>query len=128
MQEKSGIGLGGLIIIGFLVWFFFFRVDYKDYWYDGYGQAWVQYCGSYESNDCSSHPAEYLTVTHDNKDKAAYKEDKWVHDFTIYFKNGGWIGAEGTCDKAASGYSYDRVCKVTSYDEYGNWYSYIIHN
>lgn len=128
MNEKGGIGLGGLIVIIFLVWFFFFRVDYKDYWYDGYGNAFVTYCGQNYSYDCESHPTEYLPVYHIEKAKAASDVDKWIHTWKISFNNGGYVEAEGTCHEASSAVTFKRVCYAFAYDDYGNQAKYEIHD
>lgn len=130
MGNNNG-GTGGsllaLILLGVAIWFFFFRVDYNDYWYDGDGSAYVTYCGNIFNQDCSAHPTEYLRVYHNEKAKAAYGGG-YIHNFTIYFNNGGYIEAEGRCAKAADSLSFDRVCYVDSVSDSRESYRYEIHN
>lgn len=120
MESKGGLGLGSIIVIGFLVWFFFIRVDYKDVWWSGTETQRVIYCGNTIDPHCSTGDVYYVPVTHLSKDGD-------VHTFEIAFKNGGYIETEGTCDQAAKGmYDYDRFCRTTGTDLYGNSYMYVI--
>jgi hypothetical protein len=120
MNEKGGIGLGGLIIIAILIWFFFIRVDYKDVWWKGTATQRVIYCGSAIDPHCSEGETYYVPVTHIERSGSS-------HVFEINFNNGGHIETEGSCDKAANGmYDFDRFCRTTGYDEYGNSSMYII--
>ena len=127
MQERAGGGLITLFLIGLAIWFFFFRIDYSDFWYDGTGNAFVTYCGSIYDQDCSAHPTEYLRVVHHSREKSAFNTGDF-HTFEIVFKNGGYVEAEGRCSKAAEGLTFDRVCYVDAEDDYGNTNRYEIHN
>ena len=129
-QAHTSSGIGGLIILGIIIyaiWFFFIRVDYHDFWYNGSGYAFVTYCGRIGVEDCDAHPTEYLPVDHIEKAKSATGGGD-IHVFEISFNNGGSIEVEGFCYQAASGLSYDRVCITTHVADDGNWYRYQIHN
>lgn len=120
MQEKSGGGIIALILIGLAVWFFFFRVDYKDVWWSGTATQRIIYCGDAIDPQCSTGSTYYLPVTH-------IERSGDYHAFEIDFNNGGSLETEGYCDKAAKGmYDFDRFCRTTGYDEYGNSSMYII--
>lgn len=129
-MQKQGWGVGGIIflaIVGFLIWWFFIRVDYHDFWYSGTGQAYVTYCGPIDNQNCDAHSAEYLTVDHIEKAKSATTGNP-LHTFKIHFRDGSSVEAEGGCYQAADGLSFDRVCYVDSVGEDGNWYRFEIHN
>lgn len=112
MDSKGGIGLGLLIIIALLIWWFFIRVDYTDVWFRGSDTVRVIYCGDADSPSCSTGKNYILSVEHLEKAKAANGGNP-IHLFEISFPNGGHLEVEGTCDKAPEGmYSFDRFCRT----------------
>lgn len=119
-NNNTGLGIGALIIIGFLVWFFFFKVDYKDVWWSGTEVQRVIYCGNSIEPHCSTGETYYIPVTHIGKTGE-------IHSFELNFTNGGHIETTGSCDQAAKDmYDFDRFCRTTGTDEYGNSYMYIV--
>lgn len=108
-NKSSGIGLGGLIIIGLLVWFFFFRVDYKDVWWKDTEYQRVVYCGTSLHSDCRNGTSYTLPVTH-------IERSGDIHTVNIKFPNGGYVEAEGECWKDESDLypGVERYCYVTS--------------
>ena len=111
-DAREGIGLGGLIIIGIIVWFFFIRVDYKDVWWKGTENQRVVYCGKIGEADCHNGTAYYLPVTH-------IERSGDHHTMNIEFDNGGSIEVEGTCMKDESDLyvGVERYCFVTTTNE-----------
>lgn len=122
MENKGGIGLGGLIIIGLLIWWFFFRVDYKDVWWQGTEYQTVRNCGNTLSADCLSANSFRASVNH-------VVRNGDLHTFVIEFNNGGYVTAEGPCMKDESNlYGVERYCIATTVDsdDYGNYYKFLI--
>lgn len=126
---------GILCAIGIIavIWFVFFRetehtkglTDYRDEWFTGTDIARVYYCGPAGNDYCFDKAPYVLNVRWDGKDKSWSSEDKWVHYFTIFFNNGGYISGEAKCDKApAFAVEMDRFCIMEHMDEYGNSYTY----
>jgi hypothetical protein len=122
MESKGGIGLGGLIIIGLLIWWFFIRVDYRDVWWNGTEYQTVRNCGNLAVADCQNANVFYTPVKH-----VARNGD--IHTFVINFDNGGYVTTEGTCMKDESHlYNVERYCLTTTVnpDDYGNHYKFLI--
>lgn len=121
-MEKGGFGLGSLILIGLAIWFFFFRVDYKDVWWKGTEYQTVRNCGNLAVADCQNANVFYTPVKH-----VARNGD--IHTFVINFDNGGYVTTEGTCMKDESHlYNVERYCLTTTVnpDDYGNYYKFLI--
>ena len=125
-----------LIIIAGVIWFnnthpsthYNGLEDYRDTWFTGTERVRALYCGKYPNTYCDPSGNWFVTTaTWQSKEKAASEDTEWIHYFTLYFPNGGWVETEATCDKAAEGYySYKRFCRATAYDDYGNEVLYII--
>ena len=102
--------------------------DYRDTWFTDTRIARVLYCGTGSNIYCSPSGNWFnARVRWNGKEKAASDEKKWIHYFTIYFDNGGWVETEATCDKAAEGfYSYKRFCRAYYYNDYGEASLFVI--
>lgn len=105
-KEKSH-GLLWLIIIVFVVWFFFFRIDYSKPWIkEGEEEdALVVWC---KNGDCNNTEHRY-TLLVQNEGRAAYGDDRYILD--IFMPNDGEVEINAFCSKAADGLVYDRYCQ-----------------
>jgi hypothetical protein len=122
MQEKSGGGIITLILIGLAIWFFFFRVDYKDVWWKDTEYQTVRYCGMVGEADCQAAKVNYLPITHEERSGD-------IHSFQINFDNGGYVEVEGSCMKDSSNlYGVERYCYTTtvSPNESGRYQVFLI--
>lgn len=115
-----------LVVVCVLIWFIFFRdknhyvglADYRDTWFTDTRLVLFEYCGNANTTGVYCDPGKWTVADArwDGKEKAS-GDSKWIHYFTIFFNNGGYVSTEGTCDKAASGYySYDRFCRLSADD------------
>lgn len=122
MEKKGGIGIGGLIVFGLIIWWLFFRVDYKDVWWNGTEYQTVRNCGNIISADCKNANVFFTPVNH-------VVRNGDIHTFVINFDNGGHVTADGNCMKDESNlYGVERYCLVTTTepDDYGNYYKFLI--
>ena len=100
----TGGGLLALILLGVAIWFFFFRVDYKDVWWKGTEYQTVRYCGTLSDANCRAANVYYLPVTHEERSGD-------THTFKIKFDNGGSVEVDGSCMKDESNlYGVERYC------------------
>ena len=122
IAKSSGIGIFWLVVIGLIIWFIFFRTDYKDVWWNGTEYQTVVYCGPVGASDCRNGTISVLPVTHITKSGD-------THTFSIKFNNGGHVQVYGNCMKDASNLypNFERYCFTTTTDsDSGRLYTSLI--
>lgn len=110
-SHHGAISVGGGIILIFLVWFFFFRVDYKKPWINENDTKYSTVVWCKNGNCLSSEHAYVLNVL--NEGKAAFQDDRYI--LMIYWQNGGETEVNAYCDKNNNKLiSHDRFCEGVS--------------
>lgn len=109
-MDKSGGGdlLLVLFFVGLVIWFLFFKIDYKDVWWKGTANQLVRACGSVGEADCENGGLYFLPVKHKKREGS-------THTFEIIFNDGKSVETQGYCLRDESGqYGSDRYCYTTS--------------